>query len=169
MEATTKTCSKCTRTLPLSEYRTQKTSPDGLRYECKDCQKQYMATWRSENRQRMRDHEARRRATMSEEEKARKRELDLARYHADPSVARDKILRKKYGISQAEYDAMLEKQGGVCRICGGTNGPRILHVDHHHGTGAVRGLLCTNCNTGLGMFQDNPNFLSQAMTYLLST
>lgn len=128
-----------------------------------------MAEWRSRNRQRMRDHEARRRERMTEEEKARKRELDLKRYHAAPEVARDKLLRRKYGIGQAEYNAMLADQGGVCAICGEENSDRILAVDHHHGTGAVRGLLCGNCNQGLGRFRDSPDFLTRAIAYLLNT
>src|SRR5206468_8811811 len=94
------------------QYGAQKTSPDGLRYECKDCQRQYMAEWRASNRQKMRDYEKARVERMSPEERARKRALDLKRYQAAPEVAREKLLRKKYGVTLVEYDAMLATQDG---------------------------------------------------------
>lgn len=79
---------------------------------------------------------------------------------------RDGIFRRKYGITHAEYDAMLELQGGGCRICGGTNGKRMLAIDHCHNGGGVRGLLCTGCNTGLGGFKDSTQLLQAAIAYL---
>ena len=169
METNSKTCTKCLHSLDLSEFGKQKGTPDGLRYECRDCQRQYMAEWRSQNREYLRDASSRRWRQMSDEEKARKRELDLKRYHAAPEVARDKLLRRKYGITQAEYDTMLAAQGGACAICGSIEPKRILAVDHHHGTGAVRGLLCDSCNNGLGRFRDNPEVLARAIAYLLNT
>lgn len=68
-----------------------------------------------------------------------------------------------------EYDRMLERQGGVCAICGNGASDAIrknLAVDHCHGTGRVRGLLCGNCNTGLGSFKDDPVLLRRAIKYL---
>lgn len=82
-------------------------------------------------------------------------------------------LRLKYGIGMTDYDRMLALQNGVCAICGGVNAPAAkrglvpaLHVDHTHKTGAVRGLLCEQCNRGLGMFRDDPERLRTAITYL---
>jgi hypothetical protein len=170
MTVASKTCTKCLRDLPVAEYAIQKTSPDGLRYECRDCQRRYMAEWRANHRQYLRDASARRWEGMSEEEKARKRLLDLERYHAAPEIARDKLLRRKYGITFEDYTAMLAQQGGGCAICGGVNADgRVLHVDHHHGTGAVRGLLCQKCNHGIGLFRDTPDLLTRAIAYLLNT
>ena len=62
-------------------------------------------------------------------------------------------LRARYGLSTADYDALLIQQDGVCRICkrSCSTGKRLA-VDHDHGTGAVRGLLCRRCNIGLGHF-----------------
>lgn len=78
-------------------------------------------------------------------------------------------LKRQYGITLEEYTALLEAQNGVCAICGTSNPPGshgILVVDHDHETGGVRGLLCCNCNTGLGMFGDDPERLTQASRYL---
>ena len=72
-------------------------------------------------------------------------------------------LRRRYGITAHEADAMLEKQCGVCAIC--KTAPAV-HVDHDHSTGAVRALLCFNCNGGLGQFRDDPNVLRAAADYV---
>lgn len=77
-------------------------------------------------------------------------------------------MRYAYGIEMAEYDAMLAAQGGVCAICKGPHrgvGKR-LHVDHCHDTGKVRGLLCGNCNTFIGLAEHDPHRLRQAIAYL---
>jgi hypothetical protein len=74
-------------------------------------------------------------------------------------------LKRRYGISEADVAAMIEAQGGVCGIC---EGPLDRpHVDHDHKTGKVRGILCFNCNAGLGKFQDDIEIVSLAMEYLL--
>lgn len=70
---------------------------------------------------------------------------------------------RTYGISADEFDALLEKQGGVCAICAG---PNPKHLDHDHVTGAIRGILCVNGNHGLGKFLDDPGLLERAVTYL---
>lgn len=68
----------------------------------------------------------------------------------------------RYRIRQEEYDALLERQLGTCAICK-ARPPRC--VDHDHGTGVVRGLLCQSCNTGLHMFEDE-RLLQAAKAYL---
>ena len=76
--------------------------------------------------------------------------------------------KRLYSITPEDYDRMLLDQGGVCRICGSppAEGKR-LHVDHRHGASApVRGLLCYLCNSGLGMFRDDPALLVIASQYL---
>lgn len=76
-----------------------------------------------------------------------------------------------YGVTEVQYQAMLDEQGHACAICGETDwaGGRHAgspHVDHDHDTGAVRGLLCGSCNTGLGQFKDDPARLRAAVEYL---
>lgn len=84
-------------------------------------------------------------------------------------------VKKKYGISALQYRRLCERQKYKCAICRTqlpkidlyTDGPkRELHVDHCHTTGKVRGLLCTLCNTGLGMFKDDTERLQSAIAYL---
>lgn len=83
-------------------------------------------------------------------------------------------LRRTYGITYDAYLEMLAKQGGVCKICGKamartrkTGVLRLpLFVDHNHKTGRVRGLLCSPCNTGVGMFQESEELMNKAIAYL---
>ncbi len=75
-------------------------------------------------------------------------------------------LKRRYGIGADELDRLVEQQGGRCLICG-RDGPE--HVDHDHETGEVRGILCFNCNGGLGQFRDDPEALRRAADYLEST
>ena len=77
---------------------------------------------------------------------------------------------RKYGLTPEAYMDILASQGGVCAICGtnapGGNNKRTFSVDHDHETGAVRGLLCVKCNTGIGMFADNETLLIKAAEYV---
>jgi hypothetical protein len=72
-------------------------------------------------------------------------------------------LKRRYGITAADADAMLEAQGGLCAVC---QAAPAVHVDHDHETGAVRALLCFNCNGGLGQFKDDPAVLRAAADYV---
>lgn len=72
-------------------------------------------------------------------------------------------LRYKYGITEDTFKETLKNQGEKCAICGNTS---KLFVDHCHNTKRFRGLLCNNCNTGLGMFKDNVHILQAAIKYL---
>lgn len=83
--------------------------------------------------------------------------------------ARRSMLKRKYNISLEEYDNMLLKQEGKCKICGSIKSEHkssVLYVDHCHTTGNIRGLLCHHCNYGLGGFRDNQDFLLSAINYL---
>jgi hypothetical protein len=72
-------------------------------------------------------------------------------------------LKQRYGIGADEFDELVRQQGGACAICRREN-PE--HVDHDHETGAVRGILCFNCNGGLGQFRDSIDALVAAAAYL---
>jgi DNA repair exonuclease SbcCD ATPase subunit len=77
--------------------------------------------------------------------------------------------RRRYGLTTEERTEMLEKQSGMCPICGcdlRTLSSNKVHVDHCHATGDVRGLLCNGCNWGLGHFIDDPVRIRRAATYI---
>lgn len=80
---------------------------------------------------------------------------------------RDYRLKTKFGISLELYTSMIAERNGLCDICKRvSNGRGSLHVDHDHVTGKIRGLLCSNCNLALGMFQDSRETILAAERYL---
>jgi hypothetical protein len=84
-------------------------------------------------------------------------------YNANTSHLRGLQLVRKFGITSAQYDAMLVSQDGKCAICRRENINKRLAVDHNHVTGKVRGLLCVRCNVWLGVYE---KFKSDAEAYL---
>jgi len=85
----------------------------------------------------------------------------------DSQYHRSRRLLSVYGLSQEEYDAMLDRQGGVCAICRKKpDKGKPLCVDHCHVTGLVRGLLCHKCNSVLAFGHDDPDILRAAIAYL---
>jgi hypothetical protein len=80
------------------------------------------------------------------------------RYRARCKYCRSEKSRlSKTGVDAATYSQLLEKQQGRCAICKSKPNGRwgVLHADHDHETGAVRGLLCFTCNVVLGLFEKN--------------
>lgn len=83
------------------------------------------------------------------------------------------LLKQKYNITPEHYQNLLEKQNHLCAICnkpeitidGQTKEIKKMSVDHCHQTGKVRGLLCNNCNQGIGKFKHNPELLRKAALY----
>lgn len=145
-----KTCKKCGQTKPLDDFHRESKAHDGRTFYCKECNKKKARDWYANNvdhaKERMRTHNRTRAGEF-----------------------RDYNLRRKYGITAAEYDALLEEQGGVCAICGGTErieDGRAMAVDHCHRTNKVRGILCSHCNRAIGMLGDDPEVIARAVTYL---
>ncbi|NMO53499.1 recombinase [Actinoplanes sp. TBRC 11911] len=187
-----KVCPQCRRTLPFSEFHSNVRRSDGLAFYCKSC-----ANVRSEQSRRKRGVQERRQSTepvppgskwcpdcdtikpLAEFAQTKSKASGYHSYclpcHNARGIetnirlhgsSREYHLRRRYGIGQAEFDELVAEQGGVCAICGG---PDPQHVDHDHRTGWVRGILCFNCNGGLGQFRDSPEFLAGAITYLKGT
>jgi|DEB0MinimDraft_3_1074331.scaffolds.fasta_scaffold60946_3 hypothetical protein len=83
-------------------------------------------------------------------------------------------IKTKYGITEEQFLRMLEEQDHKCAICEKDLIVDIMensyetrpNIDHCHTTGKIRGMLCTQCNTGLGKFYDNPELLAKAIEYL---
>lgn len=98
------------------------------------------------------------------------REAKWRRDHPEQTAAMYRAYRMKteYRITEKRYQRLAATQGWLCVICDDKPNERgeKLVVDHDHSTGEVRGLICRRCNTGLGYFRDNPNFLRHAVHYL---
>lgn len=82
-----------------------------------------------------------------------------------PEQNRRRHLKRRYGITEEDYIAMVIRQFNVCGIC---DEPAInkLVIDHCHSTGTVRGLLCEKCNKGIGHLNDSISILQAAIKYL---
>ena len=152
-----KVCSKCNKRKHLNKFPKRPSAKDGHNTQCLVCYNAQKAAWRAKNYERDRDNKRGYRTK-------------------NPDRIRDTNLKQKYGISLAEYNDILEQQGGVCAICSkpermrhGKSGKLApLAVDHCHATGKVRGLLCFSCNVALGKFGDDKNILKKALDYLLT-
>jgi len=100
------------------------------------------------------------------------REWSRKAREANPNYTKNIFLKRHYGITIDRYNEMLAEQDGCCAICGKEENNEIrgrtlsLAVDHDHATGAVRALLCSACNTALGLFRDDKALLNAAVAYL---
>lgn len=72
-------------------------------------------------------------------------------------------LRNTYGLTLDQYQALLDQRNGICDCCGL---PGDLVLDHDHATGKLRGVICPNCNLGIGHFKDSEERLEKAIEYL---
>lgn len=135
-----KLCQTCHETKPLTEFH--KSGGGRFSSQCKGCKSQYWKDRRRDNPlwAKLRDAEGNANRT---------------------------------GVSLAERKRMYEEQGGRCAICehpglmfGQGTKRETLPLDHDHLTGEIRGLLCIKCNRGLGLFNDDPELLREAASYL---
>ena len=149
MTVTEKACSNCREIKPVSEFYRGKNS-DGFISWCKPCMK-----WNT------------RRHYNKDRGAAVARSIRWAKENPD-KVRRNKQRRRfaAYGISEQEFAAMVDAQGGVCAICK-KSGVEFV-VDHCHESGKVRGALCQKCNKGIGLLDDDPATLRSASEYLES-
>ena len=159
----TKVCSLCDYPKSLSEFNKSRSHRDGVRPECKLCQKQRNKTWRQ-----------------SHFETPEKRSQYLAKkkkYNSSIGYY-DKYFMKRFGITYADVKAMFDAQFGRCanRACGKEISfyhenehprahPNRACVDHDHSTGRVRALLCMPCNTTLGILETKENIVLGLLEY----
>jgi len=144
-----KTCSRCKRNKLLSEYTKDAKSKNGLTSHCKTCQKE------------------RRDKTFKERQNLWRR---YAGRNIEKLKRRDKEynLKRKFGMTMEDYDRLLASQNNGCAICGvekSKNG-KALAVDHCHQTGLIRGLLCMEHNTAIGLFSEDAETMLKAIDYL---
>lgn len=147
-----KTCTKCGVEKLESDFckgARRKDGSRGIKAECKSCANSRSALWAQKHP----DYQRNWRRDNVDRGVFHKRQYDL----------------RQYGLSSADYAARLEIQKGVCAICvGAAPSWTRLSVDHVHDTNPVivRGLLCKQCNVGIGFFKDSPKLLFSAADYL---
>ena len=139
-----------------------------------------MARTTAKQRERMKAYYEKNREQILAQKKAYRdtdeyREYRRKWYANNKDSSRNTKLKRHFGITLEEYREMEAQQEECCAICGlhkskntlvASGETMDLAVDHCHETGKVRGLLCTNCNNGLGRFFDKPDILRKAADYL---
>ncbi len=137
-------CVHCHWALPLSEFYKRSDCPDKYKTACNKC------TY------------AQKKASPRYQEQGA---AYAKQYREDnPRAMRSYYFKYKYGVTMDDYDFMYASQKGCCLICGDHKDKLI--IDHDHISGAVRGLLCFGCNTGIGQFHDNVGILTKAIEYI---
>jgi hypothetical protein len=139
-----KVCKGCHLSKPVGEFGSHPSTADRLMPKCRGCETDRVAEYRK-----------------------RKMNEDAKGYRLSRKIVN---WLHRFGISHADYQALLDKQEGRCAICRTTDpgcGWEYFPVDHNHETGEVRGLLCNDCNTAIGRMKDDPNRVHRAWLYLL--
>jgi hypothetical protein len=148
-----KNCTKCKQIQEIDQFPKHKHYKDGLSSWCRKCLRSNTDAWEVRNKER----------------KALKGKQWQSR---NPRSRANSKFKDRYGITIDIYDKMVLKQNGQCAICHKNaidNLKGKLFVDHCHETSVVRGLLCHECNSGIGNFKDNIELLIRAVKYLVKT
>lgn len=149
-ETTMKTCSTCKEIKELDQFYKYK---NRQQHHCKKCHIEYSKKYIEKNRDKVKER-------LKNYYKTNYSKIKIKQKHTE--------LKRIYGITLNEYNQLLKEQNDSCFICQKhqSNFKRKLAVDHDHKTGKVRGLLCHNCNTSLGKFNDDTIVLKRAIEYL---
>lgn len=133
-----KHCSKCLTWKPESDFQKSKGRPDGLQHMCRTCK--------------------------------------AANYRSNAEEVRDKMREQRLGITRSEFDMIFESQDGKCAICRSTDpGSSFWHTDHDHACcdepgrscgQCIRGILCSRCNSSLGMMHEDVASLNRMIGYI---
>lgn len=174
-----KKCCKCNKEFLLTNFGKDRTRKDFLNPRCKQCFRQERNAFLLANKDRI--NRERKKKYAANPEKYRMESRASHQKHAEkqnrairedrkknPDKYKNYVLKTTFGISLDKFKQMESLQGGVCKICKRSNTARYkrLAVDHCYVTNEVRGLLCDNCNKGLGMFKDSEFLLISAIAYL---
>jgi Recombination endonuclease VII len=171
-----KKCSACQKVLPACAFAANRSRPDGLQTNCRECAAEYYR-----RRQEARGKTVRARVDVPDGHKLCLKCGEIkpwTEWHRNATASdglstrckacraaegRANHLQRNYGLTEAERDAMIAAQYGLCAIC--LAAPPV-HVDHCHNTGRVRGVLCFNCNSAIGKLRDDPGAARRAAAYL---
>ena len=131
-----------------SEFNRHKTNSDHLQAYCRKCQREYGKKWLEEN--------------------GDKNIVYCRRYYKENKQKwREREYKKKYNMTLQEFDALLLSQNNKCPICDtALKSTRQMHVDHHHESGMRRQILCSKCNTALGLLNENVVNFEKAIQYI---
>lgn len=143
-----KKCNRCLEIKPFNDFFKDSSHSTGRYSICKPCKKQATYKWRLINKEKYNGSARQWRKN-------------------NPKNVRKFYLKRRFGITLETYETMLAEQNGGCKICGRQNTKnKRLAVDHCHNSKKIRGILCDNCNKGLGSFQDSAALLEKAKQYL---
>lgn len=173
-----KLCKYCGEEKDKSEFYSHPKSKDRLQYHCKSCWGNLTKDYRGRNKEKVASlgrkcylNKKEDRIRMVNEwkknnpEKVAKIKKDFK--ERNPEYSRFLTLKKR-GITFEQFDEMLLKNNNSCWICNSVFLKREnAHIDHCHETNIVRGLLCSFCNTSLGLVKDDVNILKSMINYLL--
>lgn len=174
------TCKKCGKTKDVSQFYTAK---DYQSYTCIDCSNLYRKNWKRAKRPKS-NRTVQLELIIVGQKKCNhcgviKPLTDFglcsrirSGYYGSCKVCRylmekSNKMRYAYGLSVAEYQKLLLTQDNSCAICRANFAVvRKICVDHEHGSGQTRGLLCDHCNRGIGLLKENIEVLQNAINYI---
>ena len=147
-----KKCSRCKQEKLFTEFfkgRVNKNGSQGYGSKCKNCVREYQLELYHK---------------LPVEKKRERKEKSVQALGKDYS--KKYRLNRHYNITLDEYNKMYEQQDGKCYICEKEISGREVKVDHNHSTGKVRKLLCHNCNTSLGLLNEDVKIFEKCIEYL---
>ncbi|MFK0283434.1 endonuclease VII domain-containing protein [Streptomyces sp. NPDC090499] len=175
-EGGAKCCVRCGEVKPHAAFARKRSNLDGLQHHCRDCSSDYHRA-----RQESLGRKVRPKVDVPEGHKLCLKCGEVkpwSEWHRNATASdglstrckscravegRAGHLKRNYNLTEAERDAMVASQYGICAIC--LSAPPV-HVDHCHKTGRVRGVLCFNCNSAIGKLRDKPDAARRAAAYL---
>ncbi|GAA2261672.1 recombination endonuclease VII [Streptomyces ruber] len=179
-EPSAKVCTRCKWELPVAAFARDKNRRDGMQVRCRKCVAEYGAAHYRRRRE-SEGKEVREKADVPAGHKLCRTCGEIkphSEWHRNATASdglstrcktcraaqsRRDHLKRQCGITEAERDELIASQGGVCCIC---SAAVPEHVDHCHGTGKVRGVLCFSCNAALGQLKDRPDAIRRAAAYV---
>lgn len=173
-----KVCNTCKKAKPKSEFYSYKNSKDKLTYDCKACVLEKCKKYRDENPdkikainkrcyQQKREHRIKKQREYWQNNKDKINDYKKNWLARNPDYSKRNDLKRKYNLTLEEFDLMMKFQNNQCLTCGKDFTKRSdAHVDHCHKTQKIRGLLCSHCNTAIGLVYERKETLSNMINYL---
>lgn len=166
-------CIKCQKVKNIRHFDKDKTRATGLHPYCRACRNEYARIRVKHRRQTDPEYKDVCQQSCKKYYYENRAKIVKNKRTMSDNYTMNARLKSSYNISIEEYNILLTNKNNVCAICKKKEKRKNrsgkiykLHVDHCHKTGKIRGLLCHNCNTGIGRFKDDLILLNQALEYL---